>query len=82
MPAETERLRALWAATAIDSHRLLAPPPPWIGASAAIDRVLVLDSSHLGISVVQSLSGNDWVFSQSNRSKAPSNSQCSPVSVN
>jgi hypothetical protein len=25
--------------------------------------------------VVQSLSGTDWAFSQSNRSKAPSNSQ-------
>ena len=48
---------------------------PETGASAAIHGVLVLDFSHLSIRVVQSLSRNDWVFSQSNRSKAPSNSQ-------
>jgi hypothetical protein len=65
----------IWAATEIDSHQLLALPLPWIGASAAIHGVLVLDFSHLSIRIVQSLSGNDWVFSQSNRSKAPSNSQ-------
>jgi len=37
----------IWAATEIDSHRLLAPPLPWIGASAAIPGVTAPDSSHL-----------------------------------
>jgi hypothetical protein len=71
----TVRRERLWTTAGATPARELVWLRPFsrqtTGASAAIPGVPDPDSSRSSIRVARSLSGNDRVFSQSNRSKTP-----------